>query len=148
MRNLSIAILLATATMGAAAEEAVVAPNAVVFTAEGKIDDPLWTGRPNGYRGVKTFIDEARGDCLACHTNFDTMGTGRAGDVGPVLSVVGDKHDPARLRAILVDPTQVFGEETPMPAFYVADSEGETLLTAQEIEDIIAYLGELHRYLK
>ncbi len=55
------------------------------------------------------------------------------------------------MRAILVDSKAVFGDQTIMPAFYrtaglnkvAEDFAGKTILTAQQVEDIIAYLMTL-----
>ena len=107
----------------------VVPPEEVAFTDDMTVPEPLTTARADGYRGVKLFIDESRTNCLACHQNYDTEGVGRSGDVGPDLSVVGDRHAEAWFRALLVDSHRVFGEDTPMPRYYVPDPHtGETML--------------------
>lgn len=123
------------------------APEDVGFTADGRVTAPLVEGGGDGYRGVQLFMDAEKTNCLGCHENYDTAATGRAGDVGPDLSLVGDKHAESWFRALLVDSHKVFGEDTAMPRFYVADPEtGETALTAQEVEDLVAYLMELHQF--
>jgi len=147
MRTLVAAAVMLAAAGQCGAEE--IAPGDVAFT---EADDvvtvttPLTDTPGDGYRGVQLFMAEDGGNCLGCHENYDTAATGRAGDVGPNLSLVGDKHAEGWFRALLVDAHSVFGEETLMPQFYVADDQGETLLSAQEIEDIVAYLMELHAY--
>jgi sulfur-oxidizing protein SoxX len=128
---------------GGLAAADVVAPGAVEITGEGTIEAPLTAEPGDGYRGVLLFADPERAVCTDCHYNYDVAATGLEGDIGPALSLVGGKDSPARLRAILVDARAVFGEDTAMPAFYVADGDGETLLSAQEIEDLVAYLSEL-----
>ena len=55
------------------------------------------------------------------------------------------------LRAIVVNAKQVFGPDTVMPGFYTlavgADvakaHQGKTILTAQQVEDVVAFLGTL-----
>ncbi|MGF1502167.1 MAG: sulfur oxidation c-type cytochrome SoxX [Paracoccaceae bacterium] len=141
-----VAAVAAAAASGASAE-GVVAPGSVVMSEDGLVAAPLTSTPGDGYRAVQAFIDADKGNCVACHHNADVEGTGQSGDVGPVLTLIGDKNAEAKLRAILVDAPAVFGEETAMPAYYVADDVGETILDAQEIEDIVAYLLELHRYL-
>ena len=74
-----------------------------------------------------------------------------ADDVGPVLDGVADRWSAEELRAIVVNSKAVFGEETVMPGFYSLevgkfvseDLVGKTILSAQEVEDVVAYLGTL-----
>jgi sulfur-oxidizing protein SoxX len=55
------------------------------------------------------------------------------------------------LRAIVSDSKKVFGSETVMPGFYSLnvgvnvrkDLVGKTILTAQQVEDVVAYLETL-----
>ncbi len=143
-RILAAALLPAAAVAAETETAGVVPPDEVEIAADGTVAAPLTSEPGDGYRGVKLYIDESRAMCTACHYNADVEGTGQSGNVGPVLSLIGDKNPVPRLRAILVDPRQVFGADTEMPAFYVPDEAGETLLTAQEIEDLVAYLNELH----
>ena len=73
------------------------------------------------------------------------------GDVGPVLDGVADRWSAEELRAIVVNSKAVFGDETVMPGFYSLevgkfvseDLVGKTILSAQEVEDVVAYLGTL-----
>lgn len=135
------------AAAGAAAADVVITPTEAVEMSRTQLIQASLTGEPgDGYRGVQTFIDESAGNCTGCHYNPDVEGTGQKGDVGPALVLVGDENPEARLRAILVNAPAVFGEDTAMPGYYVPDEDGNTLLTAQQIEDIVAYLGELQRY--
>ncbi|GMG81691.1 hypothetical protein LNKW23_09040 [Paralimibaculum aggregatum] len=151
MRNLlgaalAAAVFVAAGEAGGAGtsqDPAAVAPGAVAMTGDGRVEMPLTASPGDGYRGVQLFIDEARTGCTNCHFNADVEGTGQSGNVGPVLSLIGDRNPVPRLRAILVNARAVFGPDTPMPAFYVPDEAGETLLGAQDIEDLVAYLHEL-----
>jgi sulfur-oxidizing protein SoxX len=73
------------------------------------------------------------------------------GNVAPALDGVADRWSEAELRAIVVDAKRVFSEETVMPAFYSLevginvrkDLAGKTILTAQQVEDVVAYLTTL-----
>jgi L-cysteine S-thiosulfotransferase len=55
------------------------------------------------------------------------------------------------LRAIVTDAKQVFGPQTVMPGFYSLhvgvdvrkDLIGKTILSAQQVEDVVAYLSTL-----
>ena len=118
-----------------------IAPSEVVIE-NARIEAPLSDALPSGWRGVNLYMD---GACVSCHENPELAKTGLSGDLGPKVGMLGEKYSRAELRAILVDPSAVFGLETPMPGFYVG-APGETLMTAQEIEDVIAYLMEMRRY--
>lgn len=101
--------------------------------------------------GRETFADRKKGNCLACHVNTDLNDQLFHGEVGPPLDGVADRWSSAELRAIVVDSKQVFGEQTIMPGFYtlnvginVAEKHaGKTILSAQDVEDIVAYLMTL-----
>ena len=101
--------------------------------------------------GRKTFSDRKLGNCLACHANSDQADQLFHGEVGPTLDGVGGRWSEGQLRAIVVNAKSVFTELTVMPAFYSLDVgenvrkdlEGKTILTAQQVEDVIAYLATL-----
>ncbi|EKF17365.1 sulfur oxidation c-type cytochrome SoxX [Nitratireductor pacificus] len=109
----------------------------------GKAGDPV--------EGAKVFKDRGLGNCLACHQNADMSGDLFHGTVGPAVDGVADRWEPAQLRAIVSDAKQVFGEETVMPGFYslkvgkdvAKDKAGKTILSAQQVEDVVAYLATL-----
>jgi sulfur-oxidizing protein SoxX len=98
--------------------------------------------------GREAFADRKKGNCLACHANTDLNEQLFHGEVGPVLDGVADRWNEAQLRAIVVNSKDVFGEQTIMPGFYTMkvginvaeDNQGQTILTAQEVEDVVAYL--------
>ncbi len=101
--------------------------------------------------GRKVFANRKKGNCLACHANSDMSEMLFHGEVGPPLDGVADRYDEAFLRALLVNSKAVF-EGTIMPAFYVDSAtlnrvlpkfQGKTILTAQEVEDVLAYLMTL-----
>ncbi len=101
--------------------------------------------------GRETFADRKKGNCLACHVNSDLSEQLFHGEVGPALDGVADRWTPEQLRAIVVDSKQVFGEQTIMPGFYsmnvginvAEDHKGKTILSAQDVEDVVAYLTTL-----
>ncbi|WP_422377935.1 sulfur oxidation c-type cytochrome SoxX [Roseibium sp.] len=110
------------------------------------------TGTPgDAVAGRETFADRKKGNCLACHVNAELDELLFHGEVGPPLDGVADRWSEAQLRAIIVNSKDVFGEQTIMPGFYttkagarVADKfTGKTILSAQEVEDVIAYLQTL-----
>jgi sulfur-oxidizing protein SoxX len=69
------------------------------------------------------------------------------GTIGPPLDGVGSRYTAGELRLRLVDPKAI-NAQTIMPAYYKVEglhrvldrSGGKPLLTAQQIEDVIAYL--------
>ena len=142
------AVALVMASVAAAA--AVTAPEEV------KVEDMTvaasLTGQPGDpAKGRSVFSSRSLGNCLACHANADLANELFQGDVGPDLSDVGGRYEPEQLRAIVVDSKQVFGEQTVMPAFYHAitdqrvrkDLAGKPILTAEQVEDLVAYLVTL-----
>jgi len=150
--KLAINMLLVTLALGLGprAVAAETAPGDVKF-AELTVAESL-TGQPgSAEEGAKTFKDRRLGNCLACHANKDMAKELFQGNVGPVLDGVAGRYQPDQLRAILVNAKTVFGAETTMPGFYTLeagkdvaeDFVGKTILSAQQVEDVIAYLTTL-----
>jgi len=104
----------------------------------GKAGDPK--------KGYATAIHRKKGNCLACHT-FPAKGQADHGNIGPDLRGVASRYSEAELRLRIVDP-KVVNEDTIMPSFYKTAGlhrvqkkwAGKTMLSAQEVEDIVAYL--------
>lgn len=128
----------------------VVAPGDVVFGEYGEVEASL-TGVPgDAAAGREAFMDRSLGNCLACHENSEMTDQPFHGEVGPVLDGVGDRWSEADVRGIIVNSKNIF-PDTIMPAFYVnegfinvrEDLAGQTILTAQQVEDVVAYLMTL-----
>jgi sulfur-oxidizing protein SoxX len=151
---LSAAISVA-ATMAAADA---VAPEAVVYGEYGEITESL-SGQPgNPEEGIKLFTTRSLGNCVACHTVTNLLETASFhGNVGPSLDGVADRWNEAELRGIVANAKNVY-DGTIMPAFYktsgyIRPGDAFTtkpateplppLLTAQQIEDVVAYLMTL-----
>ena len=89
------------------------------------------------------------GNCLLCHAIPET-GAGFMGDLGPVLSGIGARMSPAQLRSRLTDSTSANADSI-MPAYGRTDGltqvgqpwRGKPILSAQQIEDVVAYLVSL-----
>ena len=148
-RALLGATLLLAATVGARAAEPI-GPGDVKFD-ETAVTASL-TGAPgNPAEGRKAFANVRMGNCLACHKNSEMSEQLFHGEVGTPLDGVAERWKPEELRAIVVNSKKVFGPETVMPGFYslevgadVAEAfKGKTILTAQQVEDIVAYLTTL-----
>lgn len=107
------------------------------------------TGKPgDAANGLKVVINRKKGNCLACHT-MPIPKEQFHGQVGPNLDGVAERLDEAQLRMRLVDP-KVVNSGSMMPSFYRNDLHrvskafvGKTILEAQEIEDVVAYLMTL-----
>lgn len=127
-----------------------------IAPADVKIDDhkvaESVSGAPgNAEEGAKIFKDAKGGNCLACHANKAMIKDLFHGNVGPALDGAGTRYAPEQIRAILVNSKAVFGPETTMPGFYSLevganvrkDLAGKTVLTAQQVEDVVAYVSTL-----
>ncbi len=141
---------MAALALSTAALASEVAPGAVEYGDEGVMTSLTGTaGDP--VAGAETFKSRKLGNCLACHANADMSGELFHGDVGPALDGVADRWEEPMLRAIVANSKQIFTDETIMPGFYSlevgkhlrSDLEGVTILTAQQVEDVVAYLGTL-----
>jgi L-cysteine S-thiosulfotransferase len=109
------------------------------------MEEPLTATRGDAERG-RDVIAGREGSCLLCHAIPET-GERFMGNVGPPLSGIGARLTAGQLRMRIVDPTRL-NPDAAMPAYYraegldlVAESyRGSTILTAQQIEDVVAYL--------
>ncbi|MEP1931142.1 MAG: sulfur oxidation c-type cytochrome SoxX [Roseibium sp.] len=124
-----------------------VAPNNVdIVDMEVKASLTGQTGDPA--MGRETFADRKKGNCLACHVNADLGELLFHGEVGPELNGVADRWNAEQLRAIVINSKQVFGDQTIMPGFYITSGQSrvaekftdKTILSAQDVEDVVAYL--------
>lgn len=124
------------------------------FTLAGDaIEAPLAGLAGDAARGEAVVRNRETANCLICHSIPASISGARErfmGDVGPPLAGVGSRLTPGQLRLRLVDATQV-NPEAIMPAYYRLDGllrvdpryRGRPVLSAQEIEDVVAYLTGL-----
>lgn len=114
------------------------------------IGAPLCGLRGEAARGRTLAADSHGGNCLACH-RMPIPEEAFHGTIGPPLQGVGSRYSEAQLRLRVVDEQQV-NPFTIMPGFYRDPSEanrvadaywGKTFLSAQQVEDIVAYLVTL-----
>jgi len=114
------------------------------------IDAPLCGLSGNPERGRMLAYERKKGNCLACHT-LPIPEEQFHGNIGPNLDGVGSRYSEGQLRLRLVD-MKVINPMTLMPGFYknpdelsrvMKEFQGKTPLTAQEIEDVVAYLETL-----
>jgi sulfur-oxidizing protein SoxX len=98
-------------------------------------------------RGREVFVSREGGHCVLCHA---APGVAVAGNVGPPMVGVGSRFTPAQLRLRVADMTRV-RSDTVMPTFHrveglervAPEHRGKPVLTAQQVEDVVAYLGSL-----
>ncbi|MCB1864463.1 MAG: sulfur oxidation c-type cytochrome SoxX [Chromatiales bacterium] len=111
------------------------------------IPKPLGGLAGNAENGRKVAIDRGRGNCLACH-RLPIPEEDFHGEIAPPLMGVGSRYDAGQLRVRVVDIKQI-NPASLMPSFYKHPDKfsrvdkkfaGKTVLTAQEVEDVIAYL--------
>ncbi len=118
----------------------------VVYRVEGDaIREPLAPAPGDAVRGRDVLLGRD-GNCLLCHAVPET-GARFMGNLALPLSGVGTRFDAGQLRLRIVDSMRL-NPETIMPSYYrvdglnrVAESgRGKPVLTAQQVEDAVAYL--------
>jgi sulfur-oxidizing protein SoxX len=105
------------------------------------------TGAPGDpVRGRAVVMDRRLGACLLCHTGPFPEEKFQ-GTLAPDLSAVGLRFSEGELRLRLVDPTRL-NPDTIMPPYYRVEGltrvgklwRDKPVLTAEEIEDVVAFL--------
>ncbi len=149
LATLSFAAGIMAITSSYASAE-VIMPDAVVIE-DGTVAGSLTGTAGDAVNGRKVFANRKLGNCLACHMNKDLSEQPFHGEVGPSLNGVADRWEEAELRAILINSKMALSEETIMPAFYRLKNgartmdkfDDKTILTAEQVEDVLAYLKTL-----
>ena len=151
--GLALSIALATSVSATAQE---VSPTAVSFT-DGAVAQSLSGVAGDAAQGRMVVGNKSLGNCVACHEVSDLVDVPFQGEIGPPLDGAGDRWSEAELRGI-VSNAKIMFEESMMPSFYktegfirpgkaytgkAADDTFGPLLTAQQIEDVVAYLTTL-----
>lgn len=98
-------------------------------------------------RGREVFVSREGGHCVLCH---QVPGVATAGNVGPSLEAIGARLTAAELRLRVADITKVYPDSV-MPTFHRTEGmkrvarayEGKPVLDAQQLEDVVAWLGTL-----
>jgi L-cysteine S-thiosulfotransferase len=142
-----VAALLAATGFTAIADEGSLRPYAVVgdsipASLTGAVGDPA--------RGRAIVLDRRLGACLLCHTGPFPEERFQ-GTLAPDLSGTGSRWSAGQLRLRLVDATRL-NPDTIMPPYYRIDGltrvgaawRGKPILTAEQIEDVVAFLLTLH----
>ncbi|MCT4611396.1 MAG: sulfur oxidation c-type cytochrome SoxX [Pelagimonas sp.] len=151
------AISAALALVAGVASAETVAPADVVFGEYGEVAQSL-SGQPgDAERGRDVFATKSKGNCVSCHAVAQLADVPFHGEVGPELSWTGDSRTIEEVRGIVANAKMTF-EGSVMPAFYKTSGfirpgdaytgkapKGELapLLSAQDIEDVVAFLMTL-----
>lgn len=135
------------ALLGAFAGCAHVAPDALVsYRVDGDaIREPLVPVPGDAKRGREVLVGRD-GNCLLCHAAPET-GARFMGNLAAPLSGVGARLTAGQLRLRIVDSARL-NRDSIMPSYYRVEGlnraaaawRGKPVLTAQQIEDTIAYL--------
>lgn len=100
-------------------------------------------------RGRAIVVDRQVGLCLLCHSGpFPEQRF--MGDLAPDLAGVGSRLSAGQIRLRIVDPGKL-NPATIMPAYYRTEGlqrvspafRGKTILSARQIEDVVAFLVTL-----
>ncbi len=147
---LGMAMIVAGSIAASAAE---IAPEKVEFK-DGAVEVSLTGVAGDPAAGRKVIGTKKLGNCVACHQITEMSDVPFHGEIGPSLDGVGSRYSEAELRGIIVDAKHTF-EDTIMPSFYktgpyirpgkaftgkAPDGPLPPLLTAQQVEDVVAYL--------
>jgi sulfur-oxidizing protein SoxX len=100
-------------------------------------------------RGRAIVANRQLGLCLLCHTG-PIAEERLQGSLAPDLRGAGRRWSPAQLRLRIVDAARI-NRETIMPPYYRTDGltrvapafRGKPILTAEQIEDVVAFLTTL-----
>jgi sulfur-oxidizing protein SoxX len=107
------------------------------------------TGAPGNATRGRALVVERTSTCILCH-NGPFPEQKFQGDLAPSLAGVGSRWSAGQLRLRLVDASRL-NATTIMPSYYRVDGldrvgpawRGEPILSAEQIEDIVAYLVTL-----
>jgi L-cysteine S-thiosulfotransferase len=138
-----------TAVFGWTAIGAAAAATPPVEIVGDSIPKPLSSAPGDPARCRAIVVDRSRGLCLLCHSGPFSEERFQ-GNLAPDLSGAGARWSEGQLRLRMVDSSRL-NPDTVMPAYYRTDHlkqvarpwNGKTVLTAQEIEDVISFLKTL-----
>jgi len=141
------ALILALGLGVASCDEATLVPESVI---QGdRIPAPLTQTAGNAARGAQIFAARDQGHCVLCH-QVKTLDAPFQGNVGPSLDMVAARLGAGQIRLRIVDYQRVV-DGALMPSYYRTDGfqqvgdpyKNKPVLTAQQVEDLVAYLVTL-----
>ena len=142
----ALAAALAVLLPGVAGAEASSGAYTVVGDA---IPFPLNGAKGDAARGREIILNRHVGLCLLCHSGPFPEERFQ-GTIGPDLKGTGARLSEGQIRLRIVDPGRVDAAAV-MPAYYRSEGltrvapafRGKTVLTAEQIEDIVVFLATL-----
>jgi sulfur-oxidizing protein SoxX len=113
------------------------------------VEGPLDGLSGDAARGARIVRNRETANCLICHT-VPEPSESFMGEIGPPLAGVALRLTPGQIRLRLIDPTEVNAAAV-MPAYHRVAGlvhveeryRDRPVLSAQEIEDVVAYLSGL-----
>ena len=144
-----IVLRIATVLVALALPECLLADTGALLRADGDaIAQPL---APPGdaARGRALLIARDPANCILCHGLTDPA-VRFSGNLAPPLDGAGSRLTPGQLRLRIADSSRV-NPATIMPSYFKTDGltavaaqyAGKTVLTAQQVEDLVVYLSTL-----
>lgn len=120
-----------------------------VSQAQDSMPAPLTKVAGDAVRGRAIVANRQLGLCLLCHTG-PIPEERFQGNLAPDLAGAGSRWNAEQLRLRMMDASR-FNPVTIMPAYYRTEGlnrvpaplKGKTILSAQQIEDVVAYLQTL-----
>ena len=145
MRSVSRVIAMIICALPTAAVAQELKPYTIVGDG---IPDSL-TGQPGDAARGRALVLARSSTCILCHSGPFPEARFQ-GDLAPSLAGAGNRATTAQLRLRLVDASRI-NPETIMPSYYRVDGltrvgsawRGKPILSAEQIEDIVAYLATL-----
>jgi sulfur-oxidizing protein SoxX len=142
-----IGVCLSVLTLGVLCSPTVAAERQTAYQiVDGTIATPLTEQPGDPERGRQVVLDRNAGDCIVCHA-MPLPHRQFHGTIGPALDGVGSRSTAGALRLRLVDPKSL-NPHSIMPAYYktaglyrvLSQYHNQPILSAQQIEDVVAYL--------
>jgi len=142
---LGAALALAARALPCAAD----GPGLQTYVVEGDAIPLSLTGQPGDPARGRALVLERSSTCILCHSGpFEEVRF--QGDLAPNLAGAGSRWGVNQLRLRLVDASR-FNPQTIMPSYYRVDGlnrvgpawRGKPILSAEQIEDIVAFLATL-----
>jgi sulfur-oxidizing protein SoxX len=142
---IAAAMLVTVLVMPSTADEHGLRPYVVVGDAI-----PQWlTGMPGDAARGRALALDRTSTCILCHSG-PFPETQFQGDLAPSLTGAGSRWSEGQLRLRLVDATRL-NPTTIMPSYYRVEGlarvgpawRGKPILSAEQIEDLVAYLASL-----
>ena len=124
-------------------------PALPTYVVEGDAIALSLTGKPGDPARGRALVLDRSSTCILCHSGpFEEARF--QGDLAPSLAGAGSRWSASQLRLRLVDAAR-FNAQTIMPSYYRVDGldrvgpawRGKPILSAEQIEDIVAFLATL-----